>query len=804
MLSHYVTVAFRNLVRHKIFSTINILGLTLGMSCCLFIFIWVQDEKSIDNFHVNGKNLYAVYETVTTAERIDGSYATSLTLGTTNGSEQLFRTAAELKKSIPEIKYAASYATGYDLPWGHPETFQVGDKAFKLEGSRASEDFFKMFSYPLLAGDAGSSLNNIGDIVISRKMAALFFNKPEDAIGKSIRFENVRDLHITAVFDDVPPQSSLKFDYLISWETFVARQVEVSSNYCQLIVQLNELANPKNADEKMKHFLDAKTDRNGDAKISFGLLPFADQYLMSNFENGKPSGGRIEYLRIFSGVAVFILLMACINFMNLATARSVKRAKEVGVRKVVGSSRLHLILQFLGESMLLSLLSLVISLALMHFLLPVFNEFTGKQIASPLANLNQWAPLLGLAVFTGIVAGSYPALFLSSLKPVRILKGVIRFTTTAIVLRRSLAVFQFVLSTVLLIATIVVSRQTYFVQHAHLGYDRENVIYLTVEGELNKKYDVFKEKAAKMPGIAMVDRSSEAPHNMGFTVADAIHWEGKEKGALVGFKPTSVGLDFIKLMNLQIIEGRNFSRKFSTDTSAFMINEEAVKQMGIKDPIGKWISAWGKKGTIIAILKNYHTNSLHQPIMPLIVDVKEDLYFGVIMIKTEAGKTQEALSSLESVYKEINPNYPFVFKFLDEEYNKFYQSEQLMSKLSNAFAVVAIMISCLGLLGLVMFSAEQRVKEIGIRKVLGASVPGIVTLLSRDFLRIVFLSFIIAAPIAWYFMHQWLQKFAYKIDLSWWIFALAGMSTLLIALLTIIIQAVQSAAANPVKSLRSE
>jgi ABC-type antimicrobial peptide transport system permease subunit len=380
----------------------------------------------------------------------------------------------------------------------------------------------------------------------------------------------------------------------------------------------------------------------------------------------------------------------------------------------------------------------------------------------------------------------------------------VRFTRAAIWFRKGLAVFQFALSIILLIATLVVSRQTNYVEHTHLGYDRENLIYIRVEGTLNPKYAVFKEQASKMPGIEMVDRSSEAPHAMGFTVADAINWEGKEKDASVGFKPTSVGFDFIKLMNLKIVEGRDFSRAYATDSAAFMINEEAVKQMGLKDPIGKWVSAWDKKGHIIAVLKDYHTNSFHEPMNPLIMDVKEDLYFGVIMVRTEPGKTKEALTSLETVCKDINPNYPFVFQFLDVEYDKLYRNEQVTAKLSNVFALVAILISCLGLLGLVMFSAEQRIKEIGIRKVLGATVTNIVRLLSKDFLALVVVSFVIAAPVAGYFMNEWLQGFAFKISLSWWIFALAGGGALLIALLTIGVQAIQSAIVNPVKSLRAE
>jgi ABC-type antimicrobial peptide transport system permease subunit len=558
-------------------------------------------------------------------------------------------------------------------------------------------------------------------------------------------------------------------------------------------------------EKKINQFINTRqVDKNDDVKIEIGLQRYGDQYLFSSFVNGKPQSGRIEYINIFSGVAVFILVMACINFMNLATARSIKRAKEIGVRKVVGSSRASLIAQFFGESMLLSFFALILSLSLTLILLPVFNSFTDKQISFPVNETSSWLFLICLMLLSGLVAGSYPALFMSSLKPARILKGMVRFSGASIWFRKGLAGFQFVLSMVLLIATFVVSRQTDYIQHAHLGYDRENLLYIRVEGELNPKYAVFKEQASRMPGIAMVDRSSEAPHAMGFTVSGPINWEAKPKDASIGFKPTSVGFDFLKLMNLKIAEGRGFSKAHATDTSAFMVNEEAVKQMGLKEPIGAWVSAWDKKGHIIGVLKNYHTNSFHEPIKPLIVDVKEDLYFGVIIVRTEPGKTEEALASLEKVYRDINPNYPFAYQFVDQEYDKLYRNEQVTAKLSNAFAGLAIMISCLGLLGLVMFSAEQRTKEIGIRKVLGATVSNIVRLLSQDFLKLVLIAFCIAAPLAGYVMNQWLQNFAYKIELSLWVFIASGATTLLVALITMSVQAIKSAVADPVHSLRSE
>lgn len=815
LYKHYLTVAIRNVARYKAFSAINITGLALGMTCCLFIFLWVQDERRIDNFHTNGETLYNVYQSVYANGQVSADYSTPFR----NREGRTYLLLDGIRQAVPEIEHIAFYATGYELPWGHPETFQVGDRLHKLEGSRASEDFLTMFSYPVIAGDARTALKDLSSIAISRKMAEMFFDTPENAIGKTMRHENRLDLMVTAVFENVPPQSTVKFDFLINWESHMTGRVEWASGTIRTMMQLSKTADVRAVEDKMNRFVQAQLDKKQPFRIQLGLQPYRDQYLVSNFVNGKPDGGRIEYVNIFTGVAIFILIIACINFMNLATARSVKRAKEVGVRKVVGSSRSSLIGQFLGEAIVLSFLSLVLSLALVHLLLPAFNTFTGKQIVSPVTSLSSWLVLAALMLFTGFVAGSYPALFLSSLKPARILKGVMRFSGSALWFRKSLAVFQFVISIVLLIVTVVISRQTSYVQHTHLGYDRENLIYIRVEGELSKydKYMAFKEEASRMPGIAMIDRSSEAPHAMGFVVDDfdgqsetsddndAIKWEGKEKGASVGFKPVSVGFDFLKIMDLKIAEGRDFSRAVSTDSAdAFMVNEEAVKQMGMKDPIGKWISAWKKKGHIIGVLKDYHTHSLHEPIKPLIVDVKEYEYFGVIIARTEPGKTREALASLEQVYKAINPNFPFDYQFLDLEYEKLYRNEEIVAKLSNIFAVLAIMISCLGLLGLVMFAAEQRTKEISIRKVLGATVTNIVTLLSKDFVKLVGISFLIAAPVGGFLMQQWLDGFAYKIDLAWWIFVFAGASALLVALFTVSFQAIAAALTNPVKSLRSE
>ncbi len=814
MIKHFLLMALRNVVRHKSFSSINIVGLALGMTCCLFIYLWIQDERSMDNFHANGDQLFNMYQTITADGRTEGSYNTPVQFDSLGRKIPI----ADIAQVAPEVKAISFYATGYELPWGHPETLQVGTRLHKWNGARANQNFLTMFSYPVISGNAATALKDISGMAISRKLAEIYFGSVENAIGKSMRYENALDFVVNAVFENVTPKSTQQFDFLLNWESQM-KQLPWASPVALTSFQLNDGADVKIVEIKLNRLMQSRIDPKAPFQIELGLQPFRDQYLKAQFVNGKPHGGRMEYVTIFTYAAFFILIIACINFMNLATARSIKRAKEVGVRKAVGSSRWGLIGQFFGESIVLALLALILSVVLVIVFLPSFNLFTGKHLTFPF-EFKTVSLLLALVVFTGLVSGSYPALFLSSLKPAGILKGALRFTKSSIWFRKGLATFQFVISIALLIATIVMTQQTHFIRNTNIGYDRENLIYISLEGELAKQqgYERFKKMATSIPGVMMVDRASETPHAMTFVVdraedgktetaddQDAIRWEGKASGTSTGFKPMSVGFDFLTIMNLKIAEGRGFSAEFATDSAdAFMVNEEAVKQMNMKDPIGKWVSAWNKKGHIIGVLKNYNTHSLHEPIKPLIVDVKEYENFGVILVRTEAGKTKEVLEGLERIYKNINPSFAFAYQFLDEEYNKLYRNEQVVTQLSNVFAGLAIVISCLGLLGLVMFSAEQRTKEFGIRKVLGASVQNIVGLLSQDFLKIVLISFCIAAPVAGYFMNQWLQRFAYKISLSWWIFVVSGLAALLIALLTIAYQAMLSATTNPVKSLKAE
>lgn len=802
MMKNHLTIAWRNMIRGRVFSAINIAGLSFGISCFLLIFLWIQGEKGVNNFHQNGDRLYSVFYSEYAEGNANGGYRIPYWMVDPSFNNNI-ALSRDLMRSIPEIELATEYATSYELPWGYPRTFRLGDKLHKMEGGVAGEDFFKMFSYPLISGDPETALER-GGIAISKTMAEVFFTRPEVAMGKSLRYENQFDLVVTAVFDDTSNNSTFQFDYLINWDYGMEKDVLFSSNDWFTVVQLGEHADPVEVGNKIRHHLKDRLTEVTEARVELGIQPFRDQYLISNFVEGKPLNGRIEYVEIFGWVAVFILLVACINFMNLTTARSVKRAKEVGVRKVIGSSRLYLVTQFLIESLVMAFLAVLLSLLAVKLLSPLIHQLTGREVGLPLIQPLFWAGLLGLTLVIGLISGFYPAIVLSSLKPWDALKG-FTFKGKAALLQKGLVVFQFAISTLMLISTAVVSWQTDYIQNAHLGYDKENMISVRIEGELMKKqqYLLLKEELLKMPGIAMVDRSSEAPHSMAFEMSNPFKWQGQGSSS-VGFLPTSVGYDFLKILDLDLVEGRDFNRNIASDSAAFMVNETALKEMNMSDPIGKWISAWSKKGHIVGILKDYHTHSLHEPIKPLIVDIKEDLDFGLVLIRTEPGKTKEALASMQEIFEKVNPNYPLDYQFMDQQYAALYQNEQVISDLSGSFATIAVIISCLGLFGLAIFSAEQRVKEIGIRKVLGASVTSIVSLFSRSFLQLVMISFLFAVPISYWLMDNWLADFAYRIELSWWIFAGTGFLTAMMALITIGFQAIRAAIANPVSSLRAE
>ncbi len=792
MFKNYFKTAWRNIVRNKTFSAINIMGLALGLACSLLIMLWVNDEKSVDAFHKNKKYLYQVYERNYFDGKVTADYPTQGLL------------AEELKRVVPEIQYASGFE--YASAPGSKNTFEAGEKITKMNGMFAGEDFFKMFSYPLLQGSAITALDEPNGIAISKHMAEYFFGNAANAINKTIRFDNNEDLKITAVFDDVPANSSQQFDFLRTWSDFV-KQNDWVHNWGdtdpQTFIQLKPGADAAKVQAKIKDFIYNYRQKDKSFIMELALQPYSEKYLHSNFKDGYIDGGRIEYVNLFSIIAVFILLIACINFMNLATARSAKRAKEVGVRKVIGAMRSTLIAQFVGEAVLLTFISIIIALIIATSALPAFDQLTGKELSLPFNQPTFWFTILCLLFVTGFVAGSYPALFLSSLKPVRVLKGSLKFSWGASFFRKALVVFQFAMSVFLVIAMIVVYEQLNYIQTKNLGYDRDNLIYIPIEGDLVKNFETFKQEALANTDIVNVSKMRNSPTAIFHHTGD-IYWPGKDPNLTISFADGVVGYDFIKTMNVQLLAGRDFSKDYGTDSVGFLLNETALKRIGLKDPVGKTITWGNHPGKIIGVMKDFHFNSLHEAIEPLIMRLDESWTWGTILVRIKAGRTKDAITSLQKICKQLNPKFPFTYQFSDLEYAKLYASEAVVSKLSNIFAFLAIFISCLGLFGLATFTAEQRTKEIGVRKVLGASSINIVRLLSANFLKPIILAFLIAFPLSWYAMNSWLQNYAYKINISWMIFLFAGVITICVALITISYQSIKAAIANPVKSLRTE
>ncbi|MBA4850954.1 ABC transporter permease [Emticicia sp. BO119] len=785
MISNYLKIAWRNLWKNKTFSLLNILGLALGMACSLLIMLWLQDEIKKDKFHQNGARLYRVMENQFYAGE-------TVTYASTPGI-----LSQHITKDIPEIEMASQ------MLWEEAPLFTVGDKFEKEKGRYVNGDFLNMFTFELEKGDARTALKRPDGVVISKKLADKYFPN-QDPLGKIIRVDNRDDVMVTGVLKEITEQSSLKFDFLMSYERWLKTNdwaKEWGNNGPRCYVMLNKNASLDKVNAKIKGYIKTK---NKDSNVELFIQPYEDVYLYSNYKAGIQDGGRIDYVKMFTIIAIFILVIACINFMNLATARSIKRAKEVGVRKVVGAVRYSLVAQFLGESLIIAFLSLIFAIFIVFLMLPAFNTLTEKHLSLDFTDPMFLLILLGLTVVTGFVAGSYPALFMSSLRPVVVLKGALKFKPSATFFRKGLVVFQFALSIMLIVGMMVVYRQIEFIQSKNLGFDRENMLYMPLEGDLSKTFLSFKQELTNMPGIKSVTCSQADPLQVGSST-QGVNWPGKDTTKIILFSQNPVSYDYLTTMGIKLKGGRDFSPAFSTDTTNYVINEEAAKKMGMKDPVGKEMTMWGRKGTIIGLVKSFHINSLHESIPPLILNMqrgKEN--WGQVIVRTQAGQTKEAIASMEKAFKKFNPRFPFSYRFTDQEFAAQYKGENVVSKLANYFAFLAIFISCLGLFGLAMFTAEQRTKEIGVRKVLGASVVNITAMLSKDFLKLVLISAVIAFPLAWYLMKNWLQKYAYRIEIQWWFFLLAGILAVLIALLTVSYQSIKAALMNPIKSLKTE
>ena len=801
MFKNYFTIAWRNLVKQKQFTVLNLLGLSTGLACVLLIWLWVNDELHVDKFNAKDNRLYQI---IKTSPNSDG------TLTSRETTQGLL--AQEMAKSYPEIEYAVSIRREGELG-----ILSIDEKHIKARWQFADKDFFNVFSYPLIEGNKNNALANKYGVLISDKLALKLFNTTKDIIGKIITWDAGSEFNgsykITGVFQAPASNASDQFDLIFNYSLYVDKEVggmgDISnwgSNSVLTYLVLKNETDPKRFNAKIKDFTKAKMKSLGVSDYwlkwegDIFIQKYSDKYLHNHYENGKIVGGRIEYVRLFSIVAIFILVIACINFMNLSTAKAAGRMKEVGIRKVVGAPRRMLVLQYMGESMLMSFLSLVIAIVIASLLLPAFKEITGKELA---INFNLSFILAGLciAIVTGIIAGSYPAFYLSGFKPVMVLKGKLNTSSGESFIRKGLVVFQFTISIVLIVAVIIVYQQMKLVQTKNLGYNKDNIIRFSSEGKLHNDQEAFLVEARKIPGVIAASAMSgdllgSASHSGG-----GIHWDGKDPNLGIEYYGVTGDYGYMGLLGLKMAAGRSFSKEFA-DSSSVIFNESAIAAMGIKNPIGKTVSLWGTKKQIIGIAKDFHFESLYKKVGPAFLEYSPQNE--TILIKIKAGAERETIAKLENFYKRFNQGLPLDYKFLDEDYQAMYSSEEKVAALSKYFATIAIIISCLGLFGLTAFTAQKRQKEIGIRKVVGASVNNITIMLSKDFLKLVLVAVLVAFPLAWWAMEDWLKNFAYRVNISAAVFLIAAASIIFITLLTVSFQAIKAAIANPIKSLRTE
>ncbi|MCB0628861.1 MAG: ABC transporter permease [Saprospiraceae bacterium] len=790
MFRHHLKLSWRLLLKNKGYSLLNISGLALGMAVAMLLTLWIKDELSYDRFHDKLDQLYVIKRHVHSGNEIRTSDAVTWNI------------AGELKSKYPEVEEVAILSQPLTF------IFNTGKISFREEGVYATPSFMRMFSWEILQGKRADALREPGAILISETLAVKYFGsdwqEADLAVGNELKhtFSGLPAFTVAGVFKDIPEQSSLQFDFLLPMEIFEKQNdwlFNWNNSGPRIFVQTRPGADVPALSEKIK---DMQNEHIEDFRSDLFLQAYADQHLYSVFKDGIQAGGRIQYVRIFSIVAIFLILIASINFMNLATARSLQRAKEIGVRKAVGAQRGLLISQFMSESFFLLVLAFVVSLGLVFSALPVFNELTGK--AMSLSNLG-WNTILlfvGIGLLTTILAGTYPAFYLSSFDAVKVIKGVFRQSVGTARLRKGLVIFQFVMSILLIVGALTVHRQISYIQSTNLGLDRENVIYMRMDGEFGGQFNTVKEELLRTPGIAAVSSSDASPLEIRSNT-HSVQWPGKTPNTQISMNIMHVNFDFLEVMKMQLTEGRDFDRQLGSDTTNYLINETAAQAMELDDPVGRQLSFWNSSGQIVGVVKDFHMNSLYSEISPTIIQLRPNST-SRLFVRTKPGQTETAIAGLKNIYKRLNPEYPFEYQFLDDSYMATYRSEQTVGQLSYYFSFFALFIACLGLVGLAVYTGQQRLKEISIRKVLGASPTDLVILLSKEFLFLVLIAFVAATPLAYYFMADWLTKFAYHININAGVFLIAGSTALLIALLTVGFYSVKVALVNPIEAIKSE
>ncbi|WP_394990210.1 ABC transporter permease [Emticicia sp.] len=794
MIRNYIKIAFRNLVKNKVYSFINIGGLAVGMSVAMLIGLWMYDELSYDKSYPNYNRIVQVMQHQTFNGEVGTQTANPYLLG-----------SEILDKYGSDFKYVVMSA------WTNNHILSYGEKNLKKSGNFFEPKITEMLSLKMLRGTR-DGLKEPASILLSESVAKAYFGE-EDPINKLLKIDNKLNVKVTGVYEDLPYSSSFRdLTFIAPWELYVSSEKWIKemtnpwrSNFVQTFAQL---ANNADIDKVSAKIKDVKIRKVKEEEKKFNaqvfLHPMSKWHLYSNWENGINTGGKIEFIWLFGIIGLFVLLLACINFMNLSTARSEKRAKEVGIRKAIGSVRGQLITQFFSESFLVVALSFVLSLLLVQLILPFFNGVADKKMTILWLNPIFWLCSIGFSLITGLIAGFYPAFYLSSFQPIKVLKGTFLLGRWAAIPRKVLVVLQFTVSVTLIIGTVIVFRQIQFAKERPIGYGREGLLTIPISTpELSGHYDAIRNSFLETGAVAEMSQSS-SPITGVWEINNGYEWEGKDPALQGNFGTVAVTHDFGKTINWQIKEGRDFSRALTTDSSEIILNETALKFMGLKQPIGKLMKVDGKPYTIVGVIKDMVMDSPYKPVFRSVfmLDYHSANVFNIKLKPTVSSR--EALAKIETVIKKYSPAAPFEYTFIDAEYNKKFGDEERIGKLTAFFTILAIFISCLGLFGLASFVAEQRTKEIGIRKVLGATVANVWRLLSKDFVVLVIISCLIAAPIAYYFMNNWLQKYTYRTDISWWIFVFTGFGALLITLLTVSYQAIKAALMNPVKSLKTE
>ncbi len=793
MIKNYFKIAWRNLLKDRQFTALNVIGLSTGLACTFMIYLWVSDEKGIDKFHAKDDRLFQVLAFHKEADNIRTIVETPAPL------------AEAIAKELPEVESAvATYSTQYR---GNT-TLSIGDKNIKASGLYSTKDFFRVFSYPLIQGDQNKVLTNKNGIVLSRGLAMKLFNTTNNITGKTIEWQHEKEFVIEGIFENPPANSSVQFDFLVSMELLLEMSPylkEWGNSDPATYVVLKPGTDKNQFNKKIAGFIKSKIDWSNTTLMA---RQYSDGYLYAKYEKGVQAGGRIVYVRMFSVIAIFILIIACINFMNLSTAKAARRLKEIGIKKCVGASRRALVLQYLGESALMAFFSMLFALLLVAILLPSFNQITGKKIAFDFT-LSQYLFILGITLITGIAAGSYPALYLSGFKPIAILKGKLKTSGGELWIRKGLVTFQFVLSALFITAVLVVYKQVNFIQTQNMGYNKDNVVSIEMEGgvtgieKIIKNTQTFLSSVKTTQGVLNASSMDHGSIVADFGSTSDLEWEGKDPKTVFNFGNIGVNYGLLETMDIKMVEGRTFSREVSSDSNEIILNEAAIQAMKFKDPVGKTIRMWGVDRKIVGIAKNFHFESVHEHIKPFAIRL-EPLLTNSIIAKIKAGSEMATLGRLQNLYKKINPGFSFNYRFMDQDYQAIYVGEKRVATLSKYFAGLAIVISCLGLFGLAAFTAQRRQKEIGIRKVIGASATDIAAMLSKDFLKLVVLAILIAFPLSRWAMNEWLNDFAYRVNIGAGIFLIAGVSIILITLLTISFQSIKAAIANPVKSLRTE